>query len=854
MDEDSSPPSLTYVHHHRHRSSRHAKAERLPTTSCRRKRNKISRHDVDHHYEQGSRSTKQEQRRKDRASRQTATTRTPKVAKSRGHVHAFTRPRTPPVAISSSSEEDTAAYRPDRRELRAALKRDTATPKSKVTSSLKRKLLGVQKSVAKFIASKAEEEEEESDLSASIEIMELLETLSDQNIIQDMTGKESKSVSLHTTEPLVDSAMPTVLEEQELRLAVLKSAILKKHENRKKRRVIEARPYSPTDTDILLDDSEQLFVDTKSALESMEISPPMSPDQPDKILLSVDMDIASDASKSPIYAQETNPLQCFNVNNQWIPMPPDAIQDSSDISAFSIFQSHTTLLDPPPPPAPPMPPSEFHATHMEDEEEEALRALLLSSQQSKKKRIDAPVDTNPVHMELVDSDADDLRALVLESLRKKTEPRKSPTMISLKKAVARLNRIPKPAAHPEPTKESYIVPLKSILVERSQLPTQPIRTLITIHPTASKPIVPVVAKPVAKRKQIDHPAVVTLPQSTSKSIASADQSTVAIPPAKQPRRSALVTNQVFKPIRPVIIRFTPGGSSSSDDSDDPDPAGDDSNDLLAPASNSLDRFFDPSSPASLAMDSPAYAPSSPCHALEMGNSNPATGDNTDATTTLPTSSSAFEQKLDEYLRNVRSKNALPAKLSTDAPKTPTIIDPKLRQRATPLVNTFWSVHLVFLMQFFRFNLQVVRHLPLSAQIEYRQLVQRMRILEKQKRARDPTRLRTKADLSAAAQPFVPSSGNIANASRPDSLVKKVLVKSANDADKAKQTAKLVSQEAVERTVSVPVEPTSPAIVDSLVGLAKKIVTVVQPPVDVTPPVENQREALANTEAEMEKHR
>ncbi|XP_031630550.1 uncharacterized protein LOC116345385 [Contarinia nasturtii] len=102
------------------------------------------------------------------------------------------------------------------------------------------------------------------------------------------------------------------LEEQELRLIALKSAVLKKHEARKRKQLatqlIEqvVRPYSPTDSVVLVADEtgEQCSNDCiDSDNNNMDISPISSPGnqyQP------MDMDLASsnENSKSPIFSYE----------------------------------------------------------------------------------------------------------------------------------------------------------------------------------------------------------------------------------------------------------------------------------------------------------------------------------------------------------------------------------------------------------------------------------------------------------------------------------------------------------------------------------------------------------------------
>lgn len=99
------------------------------------------------------------------------------------------------------------------------------------------------------------------------------------------------------------------LEEQELRLMALKSAVLKKHEARKKRQAATqqqtARPYSPTDS-VIADESGERSIDCNdSDNNNMDISPISSPGgnhcQP------MDMELASsnESSKSPVFCRNT---------------------------------------------------------------------------------------------------------------------------------------------------------------------------------------------------------------------------------------------------------------------------------------------------------------------------------------------------------------------------------------------------------------------------------------------------------------------------------------------------------------------------------------------------------------------
>lgn len=100
------------------------------------------------------------------------------------------------------------------------------------------------------------------------------------------------------------------LEEQELRLMALKSAVLKKHEARKKRQAATqqqtARPYSPTDS-VIADESGERSIDCiDSDNNNMDISPISSPGGGNQCQ-PMDMELASsnESSKSPLFCQNT---------------------------------------------------------------------------------------------------------------------------------------------------------------------------------------------------------------------------------------------------------------------------------------------------------------------------------------------------------------------------------------------------------------------------------------------------------------------------------------------------------------------------------------------------------------------
>lgn len=160
---------------------------------------------------------------------------------------------------------------------------------------------------------------------ASREISELFDTLAQEKLIDSSRRRmnvvlERRSHDLRTekeqTEDEDEDEMVS-LEEQELRLIALKSAVLKKHEARKKRRMaLDDRPYSPTD--ILLSpeggsDAENRadkdIVDFEN--NNMEISPAMSPNCIMKVseCQLMDMDLASsENSNSPVFFYDNVPM------------------------------------------------------------------------------------------------------------------------------------------------------------------------------------------------------------------------------------------------------------------------------------------------------------------------------------------------------------------------------------------------------------------------------------------------------------------------------------------------------------------------------------------------------------------
>lgn len=135
------------------------------------------------------------------------------------------------------------------------------------------------------------------------------------------------------------------LEEQELRLIALKSAVLKKHEARKKRLLANQqsiRPYSPTDSVVMTEEvGEQSNDCIDSDNNNMDISPISSPGNQCQ---QVDMDLASsnEDSKSPVFCfEKPSTYQQYEAFVDWsayaMPVPINtAFIDLEQANAFSI--------------------------------------------------------------------------------------------------------------------------------------------------------------------------------------------------------------------------------------------------------------------------------------------------------------------------------------------------------------------------------------------------------------------------------------------------------------------------------------------------------------------------------------
>lgn len=230
------------------------------------------------------------------------------------------------------------------------------------------------------------------------------------------------------------------LEEQELRLIALKSAVLKKHEARKKKLVATQivdtviRPYSPTDSVVLApDDAAERQNDCiDSDNNNMDISPISSPGnqyQP------MDMDLVSsnENSRSPIFSYEKpQTFAQFDPFIDWatvaIPVPINAayvdIDQANMNPSFAMQPSFTLMYD-----AVPNEPSTVDIsvqTFAPNDNEDELRATLIQQMRSTNSAAESKADhadqvvVNETMINVDSLEEDCLRSLLLSSKAKKT--------------------------------------------------------------------------------------------------------------------------------------------------------------------------------------------------------------------------------------------------------------------------------------------------------------------------------------------------------------------------------------------------------------------------------------------------
>lgn len=368
------------------------------------------------------------------------------------------------TADQFSSDEEICML--DRNKLRAALKRDVSSSFNSLTAV----------SPTHHQSSSLEHKLRKSNANNAITTTIAGRTTTDGIISNENVNSVDNKNQLKVSEIIAvsDDSAPeeTIsLEEQELRLIALKSAILKKHEARKQRKIREARPYSPTDTDILLD---SVCEPKKGSfeLENMDISPSISPIPQDKTWLHDDMELESDDNNSsmppppplkpttppppslpPSYLQTPTwnfneislgllPINYQHQNLPPLPPPPPIPNFSFDMSPIKPTLRTFSQLSPPSIETKDKDKSKYIEPNVDDNDEDeefSLRAMLLSNLSAPTKVV-APVASSPDPM-----DDEQLRQLLLISIDKKNLAKKQKenrsTVVNLKEAAQRFANI-----------------------------------------------------------------------------------------------------------------------------------------------------------------------------------------------------------------------------------------------------------------------------------------------------------------------------------------------------------------------------------------------------------------------------
>lgn len=401
-----------------------------------------------------------------------------------------------------------------------------------------------------IIVVEGEDDDEDDDLELKLRLEALQskqEIKNDLQIILNQTQKDSPDSPSPTTVCSTPTAPPPPVldEEQELRLIALKSAIVKKHLVRKKRKE-EARPYSPTD-----DALENFDVPSPpQSAQNMDISPlgTPSPLSEAENRNAVDMEIANEESQSPIFFSCT-------INTE--PRDPTAL-------------SHVEIQ---------IDPSTMVAdSGYDDEDPDKLRAFLLEKigQAAKKKsmRVESDSLTESQKAETTEEKPTDTRTENVAVNRPAVEEGANENDNEDDEHVLRANLLSK-AKHFKRAKSeevvSEVLPLAKPLSEILNAQSKKQMELKTICRTIENPIHSDVYK----------------------------SSPAASPKPSTPTRSALIKEIPSARVTPVVISLRASDQdSSSEFSEDQE---DSSILMVDPADNH--------SPMSIAMDSPQYSSS-----------------------------------------------------------------------------------------------------------------------------------------------------------------------------------------------------------------------------------------------------
>lgn len=602
----------------------------------------------------------------------------------RKRVEATTSATTVNVIDSSDSERD---FPLDRARLQAACSiQDTRKRKTDKENwdALKRKLkLSMQmrkKSQEVLVASKeiveivadepmlVEEDEVDDEDEEDEEVLQLrLQALKTKAEL-----KETDVISLLEEQPVEEAEPPApekAVEEQELRMIALQSAFTKKHQIRLKKRQ-EERPYSPSDeirllspvADLLpgaaevveVDEDVQIIVTKPETVEiadssddeenRMEISPTESPTVPD--VQPVDMELATASGESQSPAPPTE--EVISQEQEQVVLQLDSpvspvVEEPGDLqSKFPEEDDEETLRNQlllnlsgslPTVAARPLTPDS-----MGEEEADALRELILSRMNNKKvnkQREPTPADISNENDSQNIPPSDEASTIASNQPTSKAPTTiqsrgpTNPNLITLigKQKIARKKK--KKSAGKVARQAAAAAAAAAAVGPIAIAAPPPSRSLV-------KAPIPLVPPPPGVPPLIQAPTVTTTKVlvNPNKLI---NRNTVNNAPKEQTQqRSAMVDNYVQKPVPKLVIQL---GQSDSDS--DPDyysaPQSEPEVEVLR---ETFLRDLDNASPSRITLESPSYSPvpdEQPPASLQKSNDP------------------AFAQRLDQFLRNVRSK-------------------------------------------------------------------------------------------------------------------------------------------------------------------------------------------------------
>lgn len=610
--------------------------------------------------------------------------------------------------------------------------------------------------------------------------------------------KEAGVISL-IEDPIIPEP---VAEEQQLRLIALRSAFTKKHEIRQKKKQGErpyspsdelflfTSPIEEEDDEVqIIEDHPETveIADSSSDEENrMEISPEPHFSEPPETTQAVDMELATSGesrSPLPLAASHEQLIEAKDDSPEIEPPPPSIISrdsqskhpdedDEESLRNHLLSNLSANAIEPVPASigTRPMTPDSIS-----EEEADALRELILSKMHKK---------TSKKHASPVKN------ALIVSEVSEKTDITDIPNGIQDKSPVTvpctmepltiSINNVALPIL---PEESQLPSPALNLTVSTNQSKVQPHPNLITligkqkttrkkrkksssIGPTAAKGALQQVQQRIPSNNQILAIAVprpsrtlintqavqkASLPPPpkvvfTTKKLVNnpnklinfnAPVEPVLIPSPKE--RTKLLENYVQKPVSRMVIQV---GNSDSDSDPGYYPAPDPIPDPATALETELRlreaflRDMDNASPSRVMLESPTYSPAplTPTSVAEM--------DNTDSLPEAPvvagTNDIGFEQRLDQFLKTVRSQidqSKATAVESEKKTRTTVVQTPTAGSGSSGWGTAAKTARKPIMAPAAPITPSAVRHLPKSAQLEYRRLVARMALLEKQKQQR-----------------------------------------------------------------------------------------------------------------------